>query len=209
MNKILNDTDRTNLAPLIADMFAKCPAMMARKYAPANVQQAWVLNEILKLNPAKDCPLLCVGCFEDTAAEYLKVNGYNVIGIDPEINFTLADYKKTTKNKFAIIFSISVLEHVEDDEQFVKDICELLDGHAILTCDFREGPGPVHPLDYRFYNKHDLSTRLGNIITSYGCQLTGSPQWDDEPNFVYDGYHYSFATWMFHLMRSSNQPNLR
>lgn len=197
MNKILGDKDRKELDPLIRNMFKKCPEMMARKYAPANVQQAFILNEILKLNPSKDIPILCVGSFEDTVAEYLKVLDYNVIGIDPEINMSLHKYKEHTRNKFDIIFSTSVIEHVPNDEEFVKDICELLTGTAILTCDFRNSPGPIHPLDCRFYTKDDLLVRLGNIIKQYSCELVGEPHWDDKPNFIYDGYHYSFATWMF------------
>jgi SAM-dependent methyltransferase len=199
MNKILGDEDRVALEPLIREMFLKCPEMMARKYPDANVQQAFVLNEVLKLNSPKDVAMLCVGCVEDTAAEYLKVSGYNVIGIDPEINLSLADYKKIATNKFNIIFSTSVIEHVPDDEQFTKDICELLNvgGHAILTCDFREAPGKVHPLDVRFYKEFDLLRRLGNIIASYNCELVGEPNWKGEPNFWYDHYHYGFATWMF------------
>lgn len=199
MNKILGDRDRTELAPLIADMFARCPEMMARKYPAANVQQAFVLNEVSKLQPSKILPMLCVGSAEDTAAEYLKVSGYNVIGIDPEINVSLAEYKRIATTKFDVIFSTSVIEHVQDDEQFTRDICELLNkgGTAILTCDFREASGPVHPLDFRFYKERDLLIRLGNIIKSYGCELIGEANWKDAPNFVYEGYHYSFATWMF------------
>lgn len=199
MNKILGDGDRLELEPLIQDMFRKCPEMMSRKYAPANVQQAFVLSEVLKLDPPKDKAMLCVGCVEDTAAEYLKVSGYNIIGIDPEINLPLSEYRKIANSKFDIIFSTSVIEHVVDDEQFTRDICELLNvgGHAILTCDFKEGPGKVHPLDVRFYKEHDLLNRLGGIIASYHCELVGEPNWKGEPNFLYDGYLYSFATWMF------------
>lgn len=198
-NKILGDLDRTELLPLVTDMFAKCPKMMATKYPAANVQQAFILNEILRIDPPKTDPILCVGCVDDTAAEYLRISGYNIIGIDPEINFSLAEYKRTCNLKFNIIFSTSVIEHVKEDEQFTRDICELLNvnGVAILTCDFREKSGPVHPLDVRFYNEHDLLTRLGNIIASYNCKLVGEPNWKGEPNFFYEGYHYSFATWMF------------
>ena len=199
MNKILSDVDKLELGPLIADMFKKCPEMMARKYPEANVQQAFILDEILKMNPPKDKPILCVGCVDDTAAEYLKVVGYNIIGIDPIVNMSLAAYKKNTKKKYDLIFSTSVIEHVEKDEEFAADICYLLNigGTAILTCDFREANGPVHPLDFRFYKEYDLLVRLNKVITEGNCKLIGEPNWRGEPNFRYEGFLYSFATWMF------------
>ena len=205
MNKLLTNEDRKAYEPLIKDMFVKCPAMMSRKIKEANVQQAFVVDSVLKLIKAssnKDINILCVGSYEDTDFEYLKTLGVKMESMDPELNVDLHTFKDTNTKKWDIVFSTSVLEHVEDDELFVKDICELLNdsGTAVLTCDFKEGYKVGDPLiqsDFRFYTQDDLNVRLNDIIKSYGCELVSEPLWAGSPDFFFAGFAYNFATWVF------------
>lgn len=153
--------------------------------------------------------LLCVGSFEDTACEFVQKLGYNVHAIDPCLNLSLNDYFGTTHRKFDLIFSTSVIEHVEDDELFINQICKLLkpNGYAVLTCDFnndyRSGMGK--PLeDFRLYTKEDLLVRLNNILKQNGCEMYGEIDYDHEPDFQYSTYTYTFATYIFKKVNEGN-----
>ena len=137
-NRILTDSDRNKFKSIIDKMFDALPKEMDRKISRANVQQAFMVDFIYP--KFKDKKILCVGSFEDTAYEYLKTLGVKMVGIDPRINYDLNTYKSKTNEKFELIFSTSVIEHVENDEQFIRDICELLvvGGIGVLTTDFLE-----------------------------------------------------------------------
>jgi SAM-dependent methyltransferase len=186
-------------------MFNLCPEMMGRKIPEANIQQAVVLDYIIKLHffqDADDLSMLCVGSFEDTTTESLKQLDYPVTNIDPAVNMDLATFRMSTDEKFDIIFSVSVIEHVVNDEQFIEDICSLLNdsGMAILTCDFKNDYKPGDPLpatDVRFYTKEDLIVRLPKVLKRNNCSLTDEPSLDDPPDFLYQGHTYSFATFVF------------
>jgi SAM-dependent methyltransferase len=208
INRLLTDKDRENYKALIDDMFRVCPEVMKRKIPRANIQQAFVLGEVLKLLPTHT-NVLSVGCYDDTAYEYLLNLSYksmNIIGIDPAINVDLKTFKSINHDKFDIIFSTSVLEHVPNDEEFVDDICKLLshNGVGILTMDFNDEyrVGDRLPqTDVRFYTKKDLEFRLTKILTDNGCDLVDVPDWSGEPEFTHDGCNYSFATFVFRKMR--------
>jgi len=204
INRLLTDKDREELKPLIDDMFSKLPEMMKRKINLANVQQAFVLDIVRKWI-TYECKILSVGCFEDTAYEYLmntpNKDKVEIVGIDPQINFDLHSYKGAS-GLFDIVFSTSVLEHVEDDEEFVADICSLLKvgGAGILTMDFNDDYRVGDKLPYsdlRFYTKHDLEFRLAKILTDNGCDLVDAPDWSGTAEFTHDGCNYSFATFVF------------
>ena len=72
---------------------------------------------------------------------------------------------KTQKGSYDIIFSTSVIEHVEDDDLFFAQFVELLkpNGIGILTCDFKNDyvKGDfVFSGNYRFYSNEDLTKRI-------------------------------------------------
>jgi SAM-dependent methyltransferase len=96
------------------------------------------------------------------------------------------------------------LEHVPEDESFVRDAARLVrpGGHVVLTCDFRKDwkPGDaLPPTDVRFFTVHDLEHRL--VAAMEGCRLFDRPDWGDhEADFHYGGCCYSFAT--FTVMKS-------
>lgn len=201
MNTILTDVQRKAYEATIAELFKLCPETMSRKIPRANVQQAFVLDTVKKLSNT-DSKILSVGSYEDTASESLVKLGYQLTEIDPNINMDLNKFFHSTQDKFDIILSTSVIEHVEDDELFIDQICKLLKvgGHAVITCDYRDDYKPGHPKpveDYRLYTKHDLLSRLKSILDKNNCVLDGQPDYDYPPDFLYQVYWYSFATYVF------------
>lgn len=203
VNRLLTDDDREALDGIIFDMWGVCKETMRKKIQRANVQQAFVLHYVLHLiKNIVDPKILSVGCFEDTAYEYLRKQSIDLIGIDPQINYDLRTYINNGREPFDIVFATSVLEHVEDDEGFISDMCKLLKpyGYGILTVDFNNNyrvGDPLPKTDLRFYTKHDLEFRLTKILTDNGCDLVDTPDWTGEPEFTHDGCNYSFSTFVF------------
>ncbi len=204
INRILTDKDRADLQTTIELMWEKCPDMMSRKIPEANVQQAFILQwvgDLLKLAPTLD--VLSVGCFEDTAFETMKRIGYeHVVGIDPVYGYDLHKFVLNHSAKFDNVFATSVIEHVKDDEEFLSDMCSVLKprGWGFLTTDFKDdykNGDPLPATDIRFYTRYDLEKRLVGVLARNACELVDEPDWTDKDNFVYQGHHYSFATFVF------------
>lgn len=203
MNIILNDAKREIYRSAIYEITNLCPETIARKIPRANIQQAFVFDTVRKL-VNKDAKLLCVGSYEDTACESLKKLGYDIVAIDPAINHSLEQFYNTNghTNKFDLIFSTSVIEHVQDDELFIAQICQLLkpNGYAVLTCDFnndwKAGQGKPSE-DFRLYTKLDLLDRFNTILKSNRCKMYGDINYDEAPDFNYGGFRYTFATYVF------------
>ncbi len=215
MNIILNGSQRIVYNDVINELFELCPETMKRKIAEANVQQAFVLDYVRK-NFNKDSNILSVGAYQDTATESLVKLGYNVTQIDPDnnmfvktiinkdiINLDLHNYYlQNTDKKFDCILSTSVIEHVQNDEEFVDDMCKMLniDGIGVLTCDFnndyKAGMNKPH-VDYRLYTKYDLLERLNKIIINNGCEIIGEINYDGIVDFHYENCLYTFATLTF------------
>lgn len=205
LNNILDDEARRIYRTTIDQMFEYLPDIMSRKIAEANVQQAFVLDTVYKLAAEiNDAKILCVGSFEDSASASLKLLDFNIEEIDPMINYDLATFltKPTTQlNSYDVIFSTSVIEHVEQDEEFVMQIASLLKkgGKAVLTCDYNDSyktgdPKPV--VDYRLYTQKDIRERLMSRIPD--CRLVDEPRWDcEDPDFWYEGVNYTFASIVF------------
>ncbi len=203
MNVILNDSKREYYKTPIERLFQLCPETMARKIPEANVQQAHVyLNA--RAASYDHTRMLSVGCFEDTAFEALSKEGRDIVGIDPQVNMGLQDFFHMNYgvNEYGIIISTSVIEHVEDDELFIDQICKLLarGGVAFLTCDFRDDYKPGDPKpgeDFRLYTEYDLVERLNNVLEKNDCKMIGERDYSGPPDFWYGVYNYSFATYTF------------
>jgi SAM-dependent methyltransferase len=202
LNNILDDRARGLYQGTIEQMFDYLPDLMKRKIPEANVQQAFVLDTVYKIVSRIDSPkILCVGSFEDSACESLKMLGFEVEQIDPMVNYDLSAFmtKPTTiKDSYDVVFSTSVIEHVEHDEQFLLDIAALLKkgGEAVLTCDYcdtyKQGD-PKPAVDFRFYTQKDIKERLLKRVAD--CRLVGEPQWDcPNPDFYFEGFNYTFAS---------------
>ncbi len=204
-NRILDNAARVQYEPVIKKLFELVPEMMSRKIPEANIQQAFILDTVQKFASQFVSPkILCVGSYEDTAASSLKKLGYRIQEIDPKLNYDLGTfYHKpfTVKSSYDIVFSTSVLEHVENDELFMLQIAELLapGGISVLTCDYNDQykPGDMIPQeDFRFYSQKDLTQRILPLLKN--CSLVDAPQWDcPNPDFTYAGCHYTFATFVF------------
>lgn len=201
LNNILDDEARRIYAATIDKMCELLPDIMSRKIAEANVQQAFVLDTVYRLAMDIDEPkILCVGSFEDSAAATLKLLGFVIDEIDPMINYDLATFltrPTTTGESYDIVFSTSVIEHVERDEQFVEQLLSLLKpgGTAVLTCDYKDGykagdPKPI--VDFRLYTQEDIKERL---LRGQKCELVDEPCWDcPDPDFWFEGVNYTFAS---------------
>jgi hypothetical protein len=205
-NRILNNQARYIYRSAIQELFTSVPDMMERKIKEANVQQAFVVDTVKRFAHNYTSPkTLCVGSYEDTAAATLKALGYEMEEIDPVLNYDLNTYfhlPSTNKQSYQLIFSTSVLEHVDNDELFVTQIAELLapSGVAILTCDYNDQyqlGDPIPDVDIRLYTQKDLKQRILPLLKD--CHLVDEPQWDcPNPDFVYAGkYRYTFATLVF------------
>lgn len=202
LNNILDDEARALYAGTIEQMFDWLPDLMRRKIPEANIQQAFVLDTVYKFASVLEKPkILCVGSFEDSASEALKLLGFDIEEVDPMINFdlnTFAGKPTTVKNSYDIIFSTSVIEHVEQDEEFLKQIAALLkkDGKIVLTCDYcdtYQAGDPKPSVDFRFYTQKDIKERLLPRLDD--CRLIDEPEWDcPNPDFYYDGFNYTFGT---------------
>ncbi len=202
LNNILDNKARHLYETTIEQMFDYLPDLMERKIPEANVQQAFVLDTVYNVVSKIQKPkILCVGSFEDSASESLKMLGFDIDEVDPMINYDLGTFmtKPTTiKNSYDVVFSTSVIEHVENDEKFLMDIAALLkkDGVAVLTCDYldtyKKGD-PIFAVDFRFYTQKDIKERL--LAKVPNCHLVDTPQWDcPNPDFYYDGFNYTFAS---------------
>lgn len=196
--RLLRDSDRTALQPVIAEMHEKLPEMMGRKIPEANVQQAWTVD-LVRRTGAKS--VLCVGCFEDTGFELLQLENPGIIGIDSAHGTTLRQFRQKLGAQFECVFATSVIEHVPDDSQFIRDLCDCLvpGGACILTADFKEGWKKGQPLPYsdqRFYTATDIA-RIEKILTEKGCYFVDKPDTSGAPDFHYQGHDYSFIGLIF------------
>lgn len=205
-NKILDDRSRESYGDTLADLHKYVPEMLTRKIERANIQQAFALDVAYRF--LAECPnarILAAGSFEDTAVATLRAKGYCIDEVDPNVNgMTLQDFYLSPDAKlgsYDLILSVSVLEHVADDEQFVRLISEFLrpGGLAVLTVDFAEKwrPGKRKPdVDHRLYTTRDICERLMPAIGD--CVLVDQPRWSEGvEDFHYEGSQYGFAGFVF------------
>lgn len=202
-NRILDDKARDEYASAIEALHLLSPEMIKRKIPRANIQQAFVFNAVRHFYRS-GFKVLCVGSHEDTAWDALKAIGIPIEDIDPVKDYDLNAFyhlETTKKSQYDIVFSTSVIEHVEDDEQFLTQIQDLLapNGVGILTCDFKadyKKGDYIFPGNYRFYTKENLTTKMKTILSR--CELVDSPEWDcPNPDFYFEGQNYTFATLVF------------
>jgi len=204
-NRILDNQARIQYKPIIDNLYSILPEMMSRKISEANIQQAFVLDTVLRLSLQFSSPkILSIGSYDDTAAAALKKFGFPLEEIDPLINYDLNTFlsKPTThKGSYNIVFSTSVIEHVMDDELFIGQIAQLLSpgGISVLTCDYNDhykSNDAIPHEDFRMYTRNDLTQRLLSKATD--CELIDKPNWTSEkPDFEYAHYCYTFATFVF------------
>ena len=205
-NKVLDDRSRSAYKAALTELSELAPEMLARKIPRANVQQAFALDAVERLLADLTEPrILAIGSFEDTAVAALKAKGFRIDEVDPNVNgVDLESFYRSPEavlESYDLILCVSVLEHVEDDEGFVRMVADLLapDGIAVFTVDFSNSyPADARKptIDRRLYNARDLRERL--MATIPDCSLVDLPSWDDgSSDFEYDGCNYAFASWVF------------
>ena len=205
-NRILDNQARAQYKSVIRQLQLLAPEIMVSKIAAANIQQAFIFDAVNHFAREFTSPrILCVGSYDDSASASLKMLGYRIEEIDPEVNSldlnAFFHLPSTNKASYDIVFSTSVLEHVQDDELFMSQIAELLapGGIGVLTCDYNDlhKPGdPIIPGDHRFYTQKDLISRI--LPSLKQCSLVDVPHWEcPNPDFMFLGYRYTFATLTF------------
>jgi len=205
-NRILDNQARAQYKPVIDQMEVLVPEIMASKIPAANIQQAYIFDAVKHFASQFQSPrMLCVGSYDDSASASLKKLGYTIEEVDPQVNGMdlnmFFNLPSTREASYDIIFSTSVLEHVEDDELFMSQMAQLLKprGVGLLTCDYNDLHTPADPViqgDYRFYTQKDLIARILPVLKN--CSLVDVPHWEaTNPDFIFLGYRYTFATLAF------------
>lgn len=206
INRVLTDTDRALYEESRAKMQEYWPELYSRKIGDSLVQFAFAYDVAADycMGYARTiASVLCAGSYEDIVGESLKMLGMNVVGVDPVLNSDLHTFTtRHVDHKFDVVVSASVLEHVENDEEFVADCCNLLvsGGFGVFTMDFKDDWKLGQPVPYtsrRFYTTEDLTERLRAVLRANGCDLVEEPDYSAKDRFVWDGINYSFATWVF------------
>jgi SAM-dependent methyltransferase len=207
-NKLLDDRARSAYTGPLEDLRRLAPGMLS-KVERTNIQQAFALDAVRRFALRFAAPrILVIGSYEDTACASLRALGYQLEEVDPQVNGRdlEAFYRAPTSGAaFDLILCVSVLEHVVDDQSFVRQAAALLapGGIAIFTVDFSERYPETRlrpAADQRLYTQHDLRTRLMEVIPD--CALIDPPNWSDgAEDFEYEDCRYAFATWVFTRLR--------
>lgn len=185
-------------------MEEKASDLISRKIYSSLHQSAQMLHVISKVL-TDSSKILSAGAFEDVPTEVLSNLGVNIVAIDPVLNTDLHFYRMhNLEKRFDVIFSTSVIEHVEEDEQFITDMAEMLapGGFCFITCDFKPGYKEGDPLPatcVRLYTEEHLKY-LTSLLANYKCKLTRRPEWnitEDELDFEWDNVKYCFMGMSF------------
>ena len=126
-NRILDDAARRMYAPMISFLHSIAPEIMAREIEAANVQQAFVFDAAGSL--CRTAPRFCASAVSRTPLSCSQGDGGRVEEIDPVTNFDLDEFVErpsTARESYDVVFATSVLEHVEDDEKFMRPASEML-----------------------------------------------------------------------------------
>lgn len=200
-NRLLNKMSVGEFTREIEFFREVCPDLIAKKNKDALSQYALFLKYLVsKKIQLSELKILCIGSYEDLLTLTLKRLGVFVEEVDPNINFTLEEFisKPTEKDKkYDIIFSISVLEHVEDDIEFLRTCEEKLSigGVQFHTFDFLESPEFIPSTHFRMYSRKSISLIDTALSRSrmYGAQDYSNARYD----FFYNQLHYCFASIFF------------
>lgn len=207
INKVYTDADRKLWEPtdeLIRTQLA--PSMYGRKIHRSTVQSAALLAQFIYEVSGQykhDVRVFGAGSYEDIVIASIKAMNYNVVDADPMINgLTVEQYHaQHPTDTFDYVVSTSVLEHVPNDENFVRICAKMLKegGTCLMSMDFKEDwdGGRTPATSLRFYREADLEVRLRAIVESEGCELVGECDWSDSDTFAYDGFIYGFAGFVF------------
>lgn len=205
-NKLLDDRSRNAYTAALDDLRRLAPALLERKIARANIQQAFGLDTAERLVASYAEPrILAIGSYEDTTVAVLRAKGFRIEEVDPQVNGLDLDAfmrsPEAVPQSYDMVLCVSVLEHVERDRDFVRAAADLLapGGVAIFTVDFSNRYpvlGRKPNADQRLYTTGRLRDVLMAALPD--CALLDRPSWDDgEDDFDYEDCRYAFASWVF------------
>lgn len=198
INRILTQEYFQSIKEYLEKLNQYSSDVMSRKIPNSLVQHCHILKFILEEIP-KTSRILCVGSYEDPIVDVLRALEYSVVDIDPMTNVSLEEFVQTNEEKFDLVFSTSVIEHVPDDLTFLLNIkkCMAPYGKAILTCDFKSNwlnDQPVPTTSLRFYNDYYIKSLLEKTKVS----PIDDPEWSDSvEDFQWEGINYTFACFGF------------
>lgn len=202
-NRVLTPRDRQRLRPVVDDLATLCPDIMSRKIPDAVFQNAFIFEQARQLAKSND-RIILIGGYEDPIGPALMRLGHDVVITDPQIDGRTSDDVLLDSirhgKEYDLVISCSVIEHVEEDFEFVKALYALLapGGTALLTTDFRDGwePGIVKPTpDVRLYTPQRLRL-LVNSLPNHA--IPDGHDWQPIPAyFHYDFSDYGFCSIMF------------
>lgn len=128
------------------------------------------------------------------------VSPWNVTRVDPEINVTLQTYLQTAPRLADVVTCISVIEHVEDLDQFCYHLACLVapGGLLFLTVDCCDALGFTDPPDTyhfrwmrkRIFNRNTV-WQLARTFLERDLTIVGRPDYSWHGPQVYD---YTFAS---------------
>ena len=168
-----------------------------------------LIKEVKKYHNGKS--ILDIGC-GDSYFDYILMNEINDIdkfyGIDifakddiKDGNYYLVnDYKKLKNKKFDTILMFDVLEHIEDDSDFLKNTVNKLlknDGKIIMTVPAYQSLFSKHDEELKHYRRYNIK------MIKDVCKKSG---------FKIINYHYFYASLVFvriitKLLNKDNKVN--
>ena len=94
------------------------------------------------------------------------------------------------RGKFDLVLCTSVIEHVEHDHLFFRELLNIARGHVFLTTDFHPTGKQFSMAHLRTYNSSSLEY-LMDIAYEHGFMPLGEPNYSYKVPMVYD---YTFAS---------------
>ena len=210
LNRVLHPMDDPQWPAAITVTGLDKAACWGRKFEGAKFQYAHIMKALMLEYPqgADRLNILLPGGYEDPLRETLTRLGANVLAVDPDVNrMNLRQYvaaHETTAKWYwqaDLVIAASVLEHVRDDAEFLRDIvfCLKPGGLALLTVDFKEGwkrGDPLVTTQERMYTRDSLMA-LTDTINREVAWL-GERDWQSRGDYLpYEGLMFSFASIAF------------
>lgn len=149
--------------------------------------------------------VLDVGAGTGLGADILKRNASGVArqDIDPQLeenNIIVKPLAEFESNSYDVITTIDVVEHIEDDQNFLLEVCRIAKETAIITTplwNHRRHFWPYHIREYTFREFHSLVTPFGP------CRFFGGTGAGNLINEIQDIEHAFFMERMVNKDRKS------
>jgi SAM-dependent methyltransferase len=202
-NRVLTSEDQLNLRPVIKELTQLSPDIMQRKSPDTVFQNAFIFQQAKSLAKKTD-KIIIIGGYEDPIGPALQRLGYQVTITDPKLD--KRDMEAVWREsilfeiQYDLVICCSVLEHVEDDVSFIKQMYQILKqgGVAILTIDYRadwEESMPKPSADCRLYSTERLHYLIKQLPPN---SILDPPKWGDmEPYFSSESIKYAFCSLAF------------